>query len=289
MLKYFVERWYRRRQVEKIGVFPQLAAYSFDLITSTIAFDGRYEGPELDYLAKNIFPKLRSRRVCLDIGANIGNHSIFFADHFESVWAFEPHPRTYKLLEANAMLKNNVHPVMCGASSTQQVLESRYNPRNMGSASVEEMVINEKTKPKLARTDSQKLNLDRLDRVIPNAIKSKIDFMKIDVEGHELSALLGAVEIIKASMPVIVIELSGGQKAIADTLAALQKFGYDRFCAPIRDIERHKFSTQFLEKKSRVRGIRRAIQLREVVNFVESDYPFVLVFNEKLHNITLAM
>ena len=37
----------------------------------------------------------------LDIGANIGNHSLFFSNYFYKVLSFEPHPKIFKVLAIN--------------------------------------------------------------------------------------------------------------------------------------------------------------------------------------------
>ena len=39
--------------------------------------------------------------VILDVGANIGNHTCFFARYFNQVIAFEPNPVAYRILQAN--------------------------------------------------------------------------------------------------------------------------------------------------------------------------------------------
>ncbi len=60
---------------------PQLATYSFDYIGTTISIDGVYEVRELD-LINCFFEEHYSddlKGTCLDIGANIGNHSVYFS------------------------------------------------------------------------------------------------------------------------------------------------------------------------------------------------------------------
>src|SRR5690606_7289354 len=45
--------------------------------------------------------------LCLDIGANVGNHTIFFSRfcNFDEVWAYEPFPESFALLQEN--VENN--------------------------------------------------------------------------------------------------------------------------------------------------------------------------------------
>ena len=43
----------------------------------------------------------KEQKEILDIGANIGNHTAFFAEFANCVFAFEPHPKNFKLLDIN--------------------------------------------------------------------------------------------------------------------------------------------------------------------------------------------
>ena len=90
--------------------YPPLALFNYDLIGRHIVCDGFYELALLECLENHVFPKLKTRSICLDIGANVGNHSAFFSPIFDRVIAFEPNLRAFKLLEANAMLFENVAP-----------------------------------------------------------------------------------------------------------------------------------------------------------------------------------
>ena len=80
-----------------------MAIFSFDHIGHKINLDGVYERNELDFLfewlathSPDVF-----NGTAIDIGANIGNHSLYLSNYFEKVVSFEPHPRTFKLLEIN--------------------------------------------------------------------------------------------------------------------------------------------------------------------------------------------
>lgn len=60
----------------------------------------------------------------------------------------------------------------------------------------------------------------------------KVDVMKIDVEGHELSVLKGSIETIKRCRPVIFLEVSGKNQSGAgyqtsDPLLFLQEMDYE--------------------------------------------------------------
>ena len=61
---------------------------------------GWYKTALIKFLENNIFLSINRDSLALDIGANIGNHT----NYFDSIHAFEPNERTYRLLQANAML-----------------------------------------------------------------------------------------------------------------------------------------------------------------------------------------
>ena len=113
-------RYLKTVNTEYAKNYPKIACFSSDYVTIKILLDGRYELEELDFLASKVFPKLKQntpphsevqQSVCLDIGANIGNHALYLADYFDKIIAIEPHPRAYRLLEMNAELADNVVPV----------------------------------------------------------------------------------------------------------------------------------------------------------------------------------
>lgn len=70
----------------------------------SINLDGRYENTELTLLEQFIKKKLPNshKNTALDIGANIGNHSVFLSKFFNHVYSFEPNPITYDVLLLNA-------------------------------------------------------------------------------------------------------------------------------------------------------------------------------------------
>lgn len=176
---------------------PPLALFNYDLIGRHMVCDGFYELTLLDCLAKHLFPRLGSRALCLDVGANVGNHSAYFADQFDRVIAFEPNRRAFYLLQANAMLFDNIEPRAYGLSSTEGTATATYDSSSVGAASIS---IDR------AGAFTTEFQLKRLDDVLSDAEKSQVSFVKIDVEGHELEVLQGARDTIRASKPVIVLE-----------------------------------------------------------------------------------
>ena len=74
--KYLIER-----HNEYVKKFPNLASSVFDEHGLTLSLFGRCEYDESRVLEQKVFSKIDcANSSCIDIGANIGNHSVFFAN-----------------------------------------------------------------------------------------------------------------------------------------------------------------------------------------------------------------
>ena len=220
--------------------FPQIAIFSFDHIGLLVNLDGRYEHDALDLIKDYI---LKSGRIdptscALDIGANIGNHTLFFAEYFKHVFAFEPNPRAYKLLEFN-VFSRNISALNYGLSDKNSMMRFQVSAANIGGSKILENNDD--------AIDGEVINVEVrcLDDLVEMA-DANISLIKIDVEGHELSVLKGARGIIERDDPIIpfeqgIDEISEGSSAVIDFM---RSHGY-RFCA-IED--RFYFGENFLLK-----------------------------------------
>lgn len=183
--------------------FPQLAIFSHDHIGHVINIDGRYED---DYL-KTVFGWLPTfagpteQKLALDIGANIGNHSVFFSKYFKAVHAFEPNPRTFELLKFNASGAGNIVTHPQGLSDTDVKGTLCENPTNMGGTYIELDVQD-------GPNGTGPVSLGTLDNFVESQGLSDIALIKIDTEGFEARILRGAQRVIEANRPVIIFELS---------------------------------------------------------------------------------
>ena len=160
-----------------------------------------YEPDELEIIARHIRPGA----VVLDIGANIGNHSVFFVKALDAsqVIAIEPGARQNMLLSVNTRLnethhKTRIHGVALSdrEGTAELVLE---NPGNLGSASLGDGT-------KLGEdTAIEVVDVVRGDDLLPDA---HVDFIKLDAEGHELAVLSGLKQLVARCRPTIFIEIA---------------------------------------------------------------------------------
>ncbi|HKP26004.1 MAG TPA: FkbM family methyltransferase [Dongiaceae bacterium] len=193
----------RRRKF--INRFPQVVCFAFDHISTEIAVRGRFERAELEFLSSQIFSRMRSRRVCLDVGANIGNHSLTFAEHFARVLAFEPNPRTFKLLAINAELARNVVPYRLGASNRKGTITAYQDALNLGATTTDRGIAEYRAQNQGVISTVQ-FDVDRLDCVLSGPDLHQVDFIKLDVEGQEAAALEGMEAILQVSDPIVAME-----------------------------------------------------------------------------------
>ena len=168
--------------------------YPIDLIQSEIVDDGTFY--EIDVLEK-LQPYIKKNAVILDIGANIGNHSVYWAvkSNTKRVYSFEPVQDTFKILKKNVEindLNNKIKIFNIGLSNRKiNGSVSFYDRRNIGGTPVKQ-------------NPNGNLSLDKLDNI--KIKENAVDFVKIDVEGHELEVLQGARETLIKYKPTVFIE-----------------------------------------------------------------------------------
>jgi FkbM family methyltransferase len=208
----------------------QVVEFSFDLVSHRVNLDGIYEIKELSTLVDWLKEKDPSVFLgsAIDIGANIGNHSLFFSDLFEKVYSFEPAKITFDVLRLNSSLVNNIECFNVGISDVNGKASLMVPKGFLGCSRII-------TPSAVATQEIEIITLDSLLEKLPN-----IRLIKIDIEGHEYQALLGAKNVIRENMPYILFEQHRSEfDASGDTsvLKLLRTFGYTRF-ATVREYPR---------------------------------------------------
>ena len=139
--------------------------------------------------------------VCLDVGANIGHHTLVMAlcAPQGSVHAFEPLPRLCaqieKSIHQNGLKNIQVHPyALSNATSDYRIHTSLLN---IGKATLDD------------RDEGgpiEVVSVKRFDDIWNGT--EVVSFVKIDVEGHEYAALQGMEDMLRRDTPVIFFEYS---------------------------------------------------------------------------------
>ena len=196
--KLFLKSSRRRRRAQPVR---PIVVYTEGIISDSIILDGWYEYDILNFLGKFVFPSLNKHLTCLDIGAHIGNHSLYFSQYFEKVIAFEPHPTTFEILKLNASSVDNITTINLGCSNIYCKKTATEPVGNSGGTTIEKSLK--------SRTLSRNVDffLTPLDEMEVLKDIDSIDFMKVDVEGHEYECLSGAMRLLKQHSPVIGCEI----------------------------------------------------------------------------------
>jgi FkbM family methyltransferase len=128
-------------------------------------------------------------RTIFDVGAHIGLTAIEFSDEFPqaTVHAFEPHPGNFARMQSNCAGKPEVRFYNLGLGAEPGALPFHFDPEH----------------PTMARVVSNgeevtdTVAIDTVDRLCDQLGITRIDFMKIDVEGHEIPVLEGSIRMLR--------------------------------------------------------------------------------------------
>ena len=155
---------------------------------------------------------LSSGDTVLDIGANIGSHTLPLAKLVGDggqVIAFEPTRYAMEKLTANLKL----NPDLKDRISVNQVMLVANEKENLESKIYSSWPLFESKKnvhpEHLGKLmDTEGAITSTLDNVVNNLQVKKIDFIKIDVDGHEFSVLKGGEETLRTHKPPILMEFA---------------------------------------------------------------------------------
>lgn len=146
-----------------------------------------YEAEILDYIKNNF----NDHKVIVDIGANIGNHTVYFSRYLRHsyIYAFEPNPSNLDILLKNIEGLPDVLPVPWALSDKTETIHMSQHLTNWGVSKVDP----------LGPIEAYAVPLDSL-------WLDNVSLMKIDVESYEPNVLRGAAETIRRCNPIILIE-----------------------------------------------------------------------------------
>jgi len=156
-------------------------------IDFNIYFFGSYEKRESRYLSKSI----KEDDICFDVGANIGYYTLLFSSCHATCYSFEPHPRTFEMLRRNVALNKNLNANLyqSGISSDKTDRKLYHSSDTSGNNSFE--IIGDSDNFTIAENET-------IDIFCSENGINYINFLKVDVEGHEMNVIQGALRMIKS-------------------------------------------------------------------------------------------
>lgn len=171
--------------------------YPNEYVDRFIAVEGIYERRFLAYLHSILKPEA----VMLDIGANIGNHSIYLASKCREIHCFEPNPHVADRLRRNIALNNltsklQVHQL--GLGGKDEMLPFVEIDGNLGASHfVTDVAAGQKVKH---------LEVREAERAITGLGLDRIDYVKVDVEGMEEAVLTALKPVFERYRPIVSFE-----------------------------------------------------------------------------------
>lgn len=179
-----IKVWDRRLRAASLDRLVYLALHRF----------GRLGAEEAQLLRKLVGEGMQ----VVDIGANIGLYTLLLArlaGKTGRIFSFEPEPNLFAVLCENCAANgaDNVTPFQCAAGDSNGRTTFQRSVFNSGDNRLGQ-----------ARADATTIETEvaRLDDVLP---VREVQFIKLDVQGHELGALSGMQEVIAASPHVRVL------------------------------------------------------------------------------------
>lgn len=178
-----------------------------NFIDRMIYLTGAFEKHMLFFLrdsVERLQKKGLSKIVFLDVGSNVGNHSLYMSNLVNMVYAFEPFARVREQFISNISMNNikNIIVFPFGLSNTNAILPFYAGPdTNLGAAS---FVSTHSEYNKLIGEFETKCG----DEVIQQEKISPITLIKIDVEGFEKNVIQGSKNSIFRDRPLIIFEMS---------------------------------------------------------------------------------
>lgn len=165
---------------------------------------------EYTYLA--LVRRLVSGGLALDVGANVGNHTHAFAAHFDCVLAFEPYPPVAARLERRAAALPNVSTYRLALGERAETL--RFAPPTTDNWG----------RGRIASDGTLEVPVVVGDAWLAceGAGRAPVNFLKVDVEGHELPVLRGLRETLLRDRPVAMFEVPRALRAEADGLQTVR-------------------------------------------------------------------
>ena len=219
-------------------------------------------------ILENWLEDIKESKCIFDIGANLGNHSLFWAKNVSEarIYAFEPYLTNYEMLIKN-VLSNNLFdrivtiPKAVG-SSNGFVGVKNFDPNNLGSTSFEYTDKDKGLKTEVLSVDS----------FIGSKINCKVDFIKIDTEGFELEVLSGMQNTISTDYPTIWVEVS------EQTVNKVIEFMHDHKYV-IAGLNKYNILFKSLNRYSELKEISYSEPISEMLSYIGQT-------NENYHKYT---
>jgi FkbM family methyltransferase len=177
-----------------------------EVILPTVAAGALWE----PYLVALFDKLIRPGSNAIDVGANIGLHSIAMAvrqPDVEHVWSFEAHPEIFPCLFANAKRYPKILAHRSALGETERFASMR--------------VLDRSSNPGGARVFPNGQGQYTIEVLTLDALNLRnVSLIKIDVEGGEMGVIEGGRRTIQRDKPTLIVEIVGDDPLLPDAARA---------------------------------------------------------------------
>jgi FkbM family methyltransferase len=274
LLAYGGLTWLARRSRRRPARFFVEIAGNID---RHVLSEGAFEKGVLELL-REVCVETGRTDLMLDIGANIGNHTVLLAPMFKRIESVEPHPVLFRILEAN-VLHNRLAHVRChnvglAAEDAQGTLAE--SSTNHGLSRVRER---SQLPPEVFGLSAQQFATEHAielrsasEFVAAFAADLNRCFIKIDVEGMEQEIIGALVPLLDRHKPLIGFEwFTAAQPALTRVVASIPGYSLWGVCM-------HDTGKNLLWRALKLLFTGRSYALRPIdVNRLDAVYPLALL------------
>ncbi|HKJ82808.1 MAG TPA: FkbM family methyltransferase [Mariprofundaceae bacterium] len=174
--------------------------------------------PEIAFLRRWLRPGMQ----CLDIGAGYGSYTIPLAKQVGAsgkIWSFEPASPTANLLQHSLDLNHLDHCTLFRIALSDTKGTPTLAPRVDAKTN---MLIDDE----LLGDPTQTTSSGKLDDFYEKQLWHDIDFVRLDISGHESRALEGGKDFLTRNDPLLMVAYDAGKQENAAMIDRLQMLDY---------------------------------------------------------------
>lgn len=196
------------------------------IVTSVLIAEGKWFEKEMEFWRSWI----KRGMTVIDVGANVGVYTFNAALQVGSegrVLAVEPFSGCVRCLQETCRINQLSWVTICAGAASDRNGTLRIL---LHSASELNEVVSDDVIANALTGSFEEVPCFTLDSLIERENLKKVDFLKIDAEGHELAVLEGSNQILTQFFPVILYENIGGSRGSNSQVAEhLKNKGYKLF------------------------------------------------------------
>jgi len=171
----------------------------------------------------------------MDVGANIGEVAFAGLKSFPNskIICFEPVKNTFAELERKlSPFSGRVFLNNFALGEKKEELEINITSFHGANSICRQSELHKQLNPHVRERAAEKIVVMKLDDISPQLPTSKIDVLKIDVEGYEKNVLLGGENFIRKNVVTIVIEISlmrdqsNSKQCVFEIFTIMDSFGF---------------------------------------------------------------